>query len=273
MSDVVENINGLCRCVITSKNIDEGSFAACDHETVKYITFRARLSGTHENSSKHLVSLLTDWVSTRPVIEVMGVLMKVENAELNCSTQLSHFGEPNCFSIPEVDMDNTVNPLNPSGSDNFNVKNDTIAPIVGGVITGIFGIIAAVIAAIVPIYCCCKKKEKNGTVKQDGGTTDHTTTFNESCACDKREGEVEEAQSALSQLAESATHENAYEALTPPPLPFRQCQIGAPAAAGAASGRAEEGEGGGEGGGRGEGGAEGGTGEEEGMYELIPGEK
>ena len=257
MSDVVENIDGLCRCVITSKNIDEGSFVACDQETVMYITFRARLSGTHENSSKHLVSLLADWVSTGPVIEVMGVLMKVENTELNCSTQISHFGEANCFSIPEVDMDNTVNPQNPADNDNFNVKDDTIGPTVGGVVTGILGIIGAVLATIVPIYCCCKKTERDGTVKQDRGTTDHTTTFNESCADDNRDGEVEEAQSALSQKAESARHENAYEVLTPPPLPFRQYQRGARAAAGAASGRAEEGEGGME--------------EEEGEpYEAIP---
>ena len=57
------------------------------------------------------------------------------------------------------------------------------------------------------------------------------------------------------------SHEDAYEEPFPPPLQPSQCQRGARAAAGAASG----------GGGEGEGGR--GTGEEEVVYELIPGEK
>ena len=69
------------------------------------------------------------------------------------------------------------------------------------------------------------------------------------------------------------SHEGAYEVPAPPPLQSSQHQRGARAAAGAASGGGGEGEGVGGGGGGGGGEAEGGTGEEEGMYELIPGEK
>ena len=59
------------------------------------------------------------------------------------------------------------------------------------------------------------------------------------------------------------SHEDAYEMPSPPPLQSSQGQRGARAVAGAAS----------EGGGVGGGGGEGGTGEDEVVYELIPGEK
>ena len=57
------------------------------------------------------------------------------------------------------------------------------------------------------------------------------------------------------------SHEDAYEVPAPPPLQSSQHQRGARPAAGVASG------------GEGGGGGEGGTGEEEVVYELIPGEK
>ena len=122
---------------------------ACDQELVKYVTFRARLRGTHENSSEHLVSLLTDWISTGPVIKIMGLLMTVEK---NCITKISSFNEQNC--IPE---DHYQDPIT---NDGFN-NNDSPNPAIAGAVTGAFGLVGAMVVSLITTYCCHNKHCKN----------------------------------------------------------------------------------------------------------------
>ena len=72
-------------CAITSNVIDEQYFA-CDPESPTYITYRARLEGTSETDSNHLLSLIDLWTDTKPSIIVARVQMSVSP---ECSVAIS----------------------------------------------------------------------------------------------------------------------------------------------------------------------------------------
>ena len=83
----------------------------------------------------------------------MGVLMILENSELNCSIQISHFGEPNCI-FPEDVLDNNENPASS--------KNDLIGASVAAAVAAIIGAVGSVVAAVVGALIGCKCESKNG---------------------------------------------------------------------------------------------------------------
>ena len=89
---VQEVLNDSCQCEITTDSIDEESFA-CSEDSSNYVTYRARLSGTSEQDSASLISLIEDWVATGPTIRVQGVLMRVGE---ECSATISDLSEGVC---------------------------------------------------------------------------------------------------------------------------------------------------------------------------------
>ena len=91
---VQEVLNDSCQCEITTDSIDEESFA-CSEDSSNYVTYRARLSGTSEQDSASLFSLIEDWVATGPTIRVRGVLMRVGE---ECSATISDLSEGVCSS-------------------------------------------------------------------------------------------------------------------------------------------------------------------------------
>ena len=135
----------MCPCVFTKSNVDEESFAACNEKLTEYVTFQARLSGTSDNDSKYLISLLTKWVSTSPRIIVSGLQMEIANNELkNCTTALLYLGE-DCLADNE--------PSSKSGVSTAIVLAIAvpIATIMGGLIT--------MVSTIVTIWIKCGKPQ------------------------------------------------------------------------------------------------------------------
>ena len=91
---VQEVLSDSCQCDITADSIDEESFT-CSEDSSNYVTYRARLSGTSEQDSASLISLIEDWVATGPTIRVQGVLMIVGD---RCSATISDLSEGVCSS-------------------------------------------------------------------------------------------------------------------------------------------------------------------------------
>ena len=91
-SAVQEVLSDSCQCQITADSIDEESFA-CSEDSSNYVTYQARLSGTSEQDSASLISLIEDWVATGPTIRVRGVLMRVGE---ECSATISGLSEGVC---------------------------------------------------------------------------------------------------------------------------------------------------------------------------------
>ena len=130
----------MCQCGFNKSNVDEGSFAACNDQFSDFVTFRARLSGTSDNDSEYLVSLLAKWVSTSPRIFVNGLEMRVANSELNCPTLISDHNDIDCVSeLSRKDVDLAI-----------------ILPSVIGALTAIATYVLAVVAVMT---CKCHTKE------------------------------------------------------------------------------------------------------------------
>ena len=107
-SAVVEELNELCQCGVSSDNIDE-AFFRCFEPSSLYVTYRARLSGTPDSDSHTLVSYLEDWVSGGPTIPVQSILMTIDS---NCLVVIDGFGEGECDKTPtsqsSTSTDNTA---------------------------------------------------------------------------------------------------------------------------------------------------------------------
>ena len=125
----------MCQCRFNESNVDEESFADCNNQFLEYVTFQARLSGTSDNDSEYLISLLTKWVSTSPTILVSGLEMNVANNELkNCTTLLSGHDDPDC-----------VSELKKAQKKDNAIIIGIIIPIVGIIIVSAATIVAAVL--------------------------------------------------------------------------------------------------------------------------------
>ena len=85
----------------------------------------------------------------------MGVLMILENSELNCSIRISHFGEPN-YVFPEDALDNNEN----SDSSKNDLIGASIAAVVAAIIGAVESVVAAVVGALIGYTCCENKMEQ-----------------------------------------------------------------------------------------------------------------
>ena len=59
----------------------------------------------------------------------MGLLMKVQNTELNCSTNILSFSEQNCFVVPEVDITDPSDASNTESDNGFDINDTAIGPL------------------------------------------------------------------------------------------------------------------------------------------------
>ena len=92
----MEKLSALCPdCEVSEADIDKQSFS-CYPESPSYVTYRARLEGTYETESGHLISLIEQWVSDGAVVIVNEVLMKVDP---KCSVVISDLSEEECIPI------------------------------------------------------------------------------------------------------------------------------------------------------------------------------
>ena len=128
-----------CQCEVTTDSIDEESFA-CSEESPNYVTYRARLSGTTEQDSASLISLIEDWVATGPTIRVGGELLKVDK---DCSPAISNFTDEECSSVGT-----TVSP------------SDITLAIVGGVVVFVVLVTCSVVMVVICLNVFSTKKKK-----------------------------------------------------------------------------------------------------------------
>ena len=85
----MEKLSALCPdCGVSEADIDKQSFL-CYPESPSYVTYRARLEGTSEVESGHLISLIEQWVGDGSGIIVNEVVMKVDP---ECSVAISDLG-------------------------------------------------------------------------------------------------------------------------------------------------------------------------------------
>ena len=135
----MEKLSALCPdCGVTQAIIDKQAFL-CYPESPSYVTYRARLEGTSEVESGHLISLIGHWVGDGFGIIVNEVVMKVDP---KCSVAISDLGEEECIPvhpmptpIPTVSMEvtNDVNEPTVSGQDD-QPKTSTLTTTIGGVV-------------------------------------------------------------------------------------------------------------------------------------------
>ena len=186
---VLEELAASCaECGITSDIIDKQSFA-CFRESPKYVTYRARLSGTSETDSGSLISLIEEWVSGgRASIIVTGVLMTVDS---ECSVAISSLSEGECSPIviqtptssiytiqPTTDsipvttpptIDITIDAQTPSTDSNTDTETLSTATdqassgteaIVGGVVAVVIVLIIAITVIVIVIVVLLMKSRR-----------------------------------------------------------------------------------------------------------------
>ena len=107
---VIEELTAFCtECRITNDIIDKQSFTCFPiPESSTYVTYRARLEGTSEIDSNSLISLIEEWVSGGPSINVTGVQMTVDS---KCSVAISSLGEGECSPTTDSTMTTTGSTL------------------------------------------------------------------------------------------------------------------------------------------------------------------
>ena len=147
----MERLNALCPdCGVSEADIDKQSFS-CYPESPSYVTYWARLEGTSEVESGHLISLIGQWVGDGSGIIVNEVVMKVD---LKCSVAISDLGEEECIPVRPIVLMPT-----PIPTVSMEVTNDVNEPTVGGqddqpktsTLTTTIGVIVVVVVLIITI--------------------------------------------------------------------------------------------------------------------------
>ena len=146
-NEVLEELNDLCTCDITSDNIDKTSFRCFDPSSY-FVTYRARLSGTPNITSHKLVSYIEDWVSGGTSIPVQGVLLRIDN---ECPVSIESLNDRECKE--------TTTSSSPQSS---------TAAIIGGVVVAVVLIIAVLVFALtVFLVLVLKSRHGNLSIKRN----------------------------------------------------------------------------------------------------------
>ena len=147
----MEKLSALCPdCGVTQAIIDKQAFL-CYPESPSYVTYRARLEGTSEVESGHLISLIGQWVGDGSGIIVNEVVMKVDP---KCSVVISDLGEEECIPVHPIVLMPT-----PIPTISMEVTNDVNEPTVSGqddqpktlTLTTTIGVIVVVVVLIITI--------------------------------------------------------------------------------------------------------------------------
>lgn len=127
--EVVEKLSALCPdCGVSEADIDKQSFS-CYPESPSYVTYRARLEGTYEIESGHLISLIEQWIGDGAGVIVNEVLMKVDP---KCSVVISGLSEEECIPIPSPSMEVNNEPA-VSGQDD-KTQSSTLPTTIGVIV-------------------------------------------------------------------------------------------------------------------------------------------
>ena len=132
---MVQNINQLCQCGLSTEYITESAFQ-CFPNSEQQVTFRARLHGTARVTSSQLIGYLEAFVSrTDSTIAVQGLRLDVDSS---CSIAINTFGDPQCTTTTTTSESIATEAALP----------DNTAAIVGGVVAVIVIVVVTVIITI-----------------------------------------------------------------------------------------------------------------------------
>ena len=137
----------LCpECGFTVTSIDKQSFS-CYPDSPSFVTYRARLEGTSLTDSDNFIFLIEQWVMEGASVIVTGVLMKVDS---KCSVKISDLSEDECLMKTAIAQSvglSPTTPMTPKEQDSSSLT--TILTVVGIiVIVAIIAITATIIAVI-----------------------------------------------------------------------------------------------------------------------------
>ena len=174
----MEKLSALCPdCGVTEADIDKQSFS-CYPESPSYVTYRARVEGTYETESGHLISLIEQWVGDGAGVIVNEVLMKVDP---KCSVVISDLGEEECIPvhpivlmptpIPTVRMEvtNDVNEPTVSGQDD-QPKTSTLTTTIGVIVVVVVLIIATTIIIVIIAVLVLRNRRADYALKNTSST-------------------------------------------------------------------------------------------------------
>ena len=145
----MEKLSALCPdCGVSEADIDKQSFS-CYPESPSYVTYRARLEGTYETESGHLISLIEQWVADGAVVIVNEVLMKVDP---KCSVVISGLSEEECIlNEPAV-----------SGQDD-QTQSSTLPTAIGVVVAVVVLIITTTIIIVIIAVLVLRNRRADST--------------------------------------------------------------------------------------------------------------
>ena len=88
---MVQNTERLCQCGFNVEYITDYAFQ-CFPDSVRQVTFRAKLHGTAHATSSQLTENIQQWVSTKIPVAVQGVRVNIDK----CPVAITSFGDPQC---------------------------------------------------------------------------------------------------------------------------------------------------------------------------------
>ena len=153
----MEKLSALCPdCGVTEAIIDKQSFS-CYPESPSYVTYRARLEGTYETESGHLISLIEQWIVDGAGVIVNEVLMKVDP---KCSVVISGLSEEECIPIPSPSMEVNNGPA-VSGQD----QSSTLPTTIGVIVVVVVLIIATTIIIVIIALLVSRNRQADYSLK------------------------------------------------------------------------------------------------------------
>ena len=161
----MEKLSALCPdCGVTQAIIDKQALL-CYPESPSYVTYRARLEGTSEVESGHLISLIGQWVGDGSGIIVNEVVMKVDP---KCSVAISDLGEEECIPIPSPSMEVNNEPT-VSGQDD-QPKTSTLPTTIGVIVAVVVLIIATTIIIVIIAVLVLRNRRADYALKNTSST-------------------------------------------------------------------------------------------------------
>ena len=158
----MEKLSALCPdCRVTEADIDKQSFS-CYPESPSYVTYRARLEGTYETESGHLISLIAQWVGDGAGVIVNEVLMKVDP---KCSVVISGLSEEECIPVPSPSMEVNNGPA-VSGQD----QSSTLPITIGVIVVVVVLIIATTIIIVIIAVLVLRNRRADYALKNTSST-------------------------------------------------------------------------------------------------------
>ena len=161
----MEKLSALCPdCGVSEADIDKQSFS-CYPESPSYVTYRARLEGTYETESGHLISLIEQWIGDGAGVIVNEVLMKVDP---KCSVVISGLSEEECIPIPSPSMEVNNEPA-VSGQDD-QTQSSTLTTTIGVIVVVVVLIIATTIIIVIIAVLVLRNRRADYALKNTSST-------------------------------------------------------------------------------------------------------